>query len=180
MSKILSAGLVAGVSGRRMQRLAVLILLLVSALTFTGGASAALRIGVADDLGRSPDQSVWFLDSLGELGMSENRITVNFDPAAPTTIRTSGSSISTFRSQLYAVFARSSRCLPPGRRRSPRTPTQRSSTPSTSRSCTQIPHRRRLHHRQRAQPAALLAAAVRELGTKCLRRLVLQAARRVL
>ena len=69
-----------------MQRLAVLACLLVSALTFTGGASAALRIGVADDLGRSPDQSGWFLDSLGELGMSENRITVNFDPSAPTTI----------------------------------------------------------------------------------------------
>jgi hypothetical protein len=67
-------------------RLAVVFALLVSALAFTGGASAALRIGVADDLGRAPDQSVWFLDSLGELGMSENRITVNFDPAAPTTI----------------------------------------------------------------------------------------------
>ena len=53
---------------------------------FAGGASAALRTGVADDLGRYPDQSVWFLDNLGELGMSENRITVNFDPAAPTTI----------------------------------------------------------------------------------------------
>jgi hypothetical protein len=67
-------------------RLAVLFALLVSALTFTGGASAALRIGVADDFGRSPDQSVWFLDNLGELGMSENRITVSFDPAAPSTI----------------------------------------------------------------------------------------------
>jgi hypothetical protein len=67
-------------------RLAVLFVVLVLALTLAGGASAALRIGVADDLGRSPDQSVWFLDSLGELGMSENRITVNFDPAAPTTI----------------------------------------------------------------------------------------------
>ena len=67
-------------------RLAVLFALLVSALAFSGGASAALRIGVADDLGRSPDQSAWFLDSLGELGMSENRITVNFDSAAPTTI----------------------------------------------------------------------------------------------
>ena len=65
MSKILSAGLVAGLSRRRMQRLAVLACLLVSALTFTGGASAALRIGVADDLGRSPDQSGWFLNSLG-------------------------------------------------------------------------------------------------------------------
>ena len=70
----------------RMQRLAVLVVLFVSALTFTGGASAALRVGVADDLGRYPDQSVWFLDNLGELGMSENRISVGFDPAAPTTI----------------------------------------------------------------------------------------------
>jgi hypothetical protein len=67
-------------------RIALLFALFVPALTFTGGASAALRVGVADDLGRSPDQSAWFLDSLGELGMSENRITVNFDPAAPTTI----------------------------------------------------------------------------------------------
>ena len=72
-------------SSRRLQGLAVLTLV-VSALTFTGGASAALRIGVADDLGRSPDQTAWFLDSLGELRMTENRITVNFDPAAPTTI----------------------------------------------------------------------------------------------
>jgi hypothetical protein len=69
-----------------MQRLAVLFALLISALTFTGGASAALRIGVADDLGRSADQSLWFLDSLGELGMSENRVSVSFDAAAPTTI----------------------------------------------------------------------------------------------
>jgi hypothetical protein len=71
---------------RRLQRLAVLFALFVSALTFAGGASAALRVGVADDLGRYPDQSVWFLDSLGELGMSENRISVGFDTAAPTTI----------------------------------------------------------------------------------------------
>ena len=47
-------------------------------------------------------------------------------------------------------------------------------------SCPQIPDRQGLHHRQRAQPASLLAAAVRELGPKCLGRLVLQAARCVL
>jgi hypothetical protein len=73
-------------SRRRIRRLAVLFVVVVSALTITGGASAALRVGVADDLGRYPDQSVWFLDNLGELGMSENRISVGFDPAAPTTI----------------------------------------------------------------------------------------------
>ena len=117
---------------RRMQRLAILFALLVSALTFTGGASAALRTGVADDLGRYPDQSVWFLDSLGELGMTENRISVGFDPAAPTTIPTSGSSISTSRSPLFAVFARSSRCPPRRRRRSPRIRTHRFSTRSTA------------------------------------------------
>ena len=118
-----------------MQRLAILFALLVSALTFTGGAFAALRTGVADDLGRYPDQSVWFLDSLGELGMTENRISVGFDPAAPTTIPTSGSSISTFRSPpLFAVFARSSRCPPRRRRRSPRIRTHRFSTRSTWRS----------------------------------------------
>jgi hypothetical protein len=69
-----------------MQRLAVLLAMLVSALGLSGGASAALRVGVADDLGLGAEQTPWFFDSLGELGMSENRISVNFDTTAPTTI----------------------------------------------------------------------------------------------
>ena len=70
-----------------MQRLAVLLAMLVSTLGLAGGASAALRVGVADDFGLGVDQTPWFFDSLGELGMSENRVSVNFDTTAPTTIQ---------------------------------------------------------------------------------------------
>lgn len=70
-----------------MQRLAVLLAMLVSALALAGGASAALRVGVADDLGLAAEHTPWFFDSLGELGMSENRVSVNFDASAPTTIQ---------------------------------------------------------------------------------------------
>jgi hypothetical protein len=69
-----------------MHRFAAVFALVASALTFTGGASAALRVGVADDFGLHAQNSPWFFDSLGELGMSENRVTVNFDTAAPTAI----------------------------------------------------------------------------------------------
>jgi hypothetical protein len=69
-----------------MHRFAAALAVLASALTFAGGASAALRVGVADDLGLHAENSPWFFDSLGELGMSENRVTVNFDTSAPTTI----------------------------------------------------------------------------------------------
>ncbi|HEU4942358.1 MAG TPA: hypothetical protein VFT18_03780 [Gaiellaceae bacterium] len=70
-----------------MQRAAALLALLASALTITGGASAALRVGVADDFGTNADQTTWFFDHLGELGMTENRVSVNFDAANPTTIQ---------------------------------------------------------------------------------------------
>jgi hypothetical protein len=59
----------------------------VAALVLAGGASAELRIGVADDLGFHADTSAWFFDSLGELGMKENRVSVPFDATAPTTIQ---------------------------------------------------------------------------------------------
>jgi hypothetical protein len=70
-----------------MQRRAVLLALLVSALTFTGGASGALRVGVADDYGTHTEHSPWFFDHFGELGMTENRLSVSFDTANPTTIQ---------------------------------------------------------------------------------------------
>lgn len=70
-----------------MRRAAALVALLVSVLVSAGGASAALRVGVADDLGTHADQSAWFFDHLGELGLSENRVSVGFDAANPTTIQ---------------------------------------------------------------------------------------------
>src|SRR3712207_960191 len=69
-----------------MSRLAPLFACLATALTLVGEASGALRIGVADDLGLAPDLNAWFFDSLGELGMSENRVSVPFDASTPTTI----------------------------------------------------------------------------------------------
>lgn len=69
-----------------MPRFAVALAIFASVLTFSGGASAALRVGVADDFGIHTENSPWFFDSLGELGMSENRVTVNFDTADPMMI----------------------------------------------------------------------------------------------
>ena len=70
-----------------MPRLAVVLALLASTLALTGSSTAALRVGVADDLGTHGDQSSWFFDHLGELGMTENRVSVSFDASAPTTIQ---------------------------------------------------------------------------------------------
>jgi hypothetical protein len=60
---------------------------LAASLLLAGNASAELQIGVADDLGYHADLSTWFFDSLGELGMRENRVSVPFDASAPTTIQ---------------------------------------------------------------------------------------------
>ena len=70
-----------------MQRAAALVAVLVSALGLAGGASAAIRIGVADDFGVDTVNTPWFFDHLGELGMTENRVSVNFDAANPATIQ---------------------------------------------------------------------------------------------
>ncbi|HEV3478693.1 MAG TPA: hypothetical protein VG144_04520 [Gaiellaceae bacterium] len=64
-----------------------LVCCLAAAFLAAGSASAEVRIGVADDLGIHGDQSEWFFDNLGELGMTENRVFVPFDPAEPTTIQ---------------------------------------------------------------------------------------------
>jgi hypothetical protein len=58
-----------------------------ASLVLAGTASADLQIGVADDLGFHADQSAWFFDSLGDLGMQENRVSVPFDAAEPTVIQ---------------------------------------------------------------------------------------------
>jgi hypothetical protein len=70
-----------------MHRLLALVAVLVSAAAFAGGASAALRVGVADNLALATEHTPWFFDSLSELGMTENRIAVGFDATDPTTIQ---------------------------------------------------------------------------------------------
>jgi hypothetical protein len=59
----------------------------VASLVLAGNAFADLQIGVADDLGLEADRSAWFFDSLGDVGMQENRVSVPFDASAPTTIQ---------------------------------------------------------------------------------------------
>ena len=63
----------------------VLTAAILSALALTGSASA-MDVGVVDDYGVAPANSPTFFDALGGLGMRENRITISWDPAAPTTI----------------------------------------------------------------------------------------------
>ena len=57
-----------------------------AALALAGSATADLDLGVVDDgaRGAEPDG---FLSRLSDLGLSEVRVTVAWDPAAPTTIR---------------------------------------------------------------------------------------------
>jgi hypothetical protein len=57
-----------------------------AALAFAGAASST-TFGVADDAGKyADDAGVGFFSMLNDLGMTENRIAVFWDPANPTTI----------------------------------------------------------------------------------------------
>jgi hypothetical protein len=68
-----------------MRLLRALTASLVGALVLAGNASA-IDVGVVDDYGIAPENAPWFFDSLAELGMRENRISIPWDPEAPTTI----------------------------------------------------------------------------------------------
>lgn len=70
-----------------MTRLAALTLAAVcAALALVGPAAAELQIGVVEDGVRGAEPAP-FLDRMSDVGMSEVRVTVSWDPAAPTTIR---------------------------------------------------------------------------------------------
>ena len=59
---------------------------LLSALALTGSA-AGVTYGVADDTGKyADDGGAAFFTSLRNVGMTENRMAVMWDPAHPTTI----------------------------------------------------------------------------------------------
>src|ERR687887_2185840 len=59
---------------------------LLCALAFAGSASSTV-FGVADDAGKyAEDGGASFFSSLNDLGMTENRVAVTWDPASPTTI----------------------------------------------------------------------------------------------
>jgi hypothetical protein len=69
-----------------MAKLAAAAASLLAALVFTGAASSTV-FGVADDAGKyADDGGANFFSMLNDLGMTENRIAVFWDPARPTTI----------------------------------------------------------------------------------------------
>jgi hypothetical protein len=73
--------------GDHMRRPALLTALLLLALVLPGAGGAALAVGVTDDSGRdSTDGGASFLGRLGDVGLTENRISVVWNPDAPATI----------------------------------------------------------------------------------------------
>jgi hypothetical protein len=75
-------------SGRTlMRKISILACVLVAAAVFCGRASATVQVGVTEDAGKSDDGGVWFFSTLRDLGMTQNRITIAWDPSAPMTIR---------------------------------------------------------------------------------------------
>jgi hypothetical protein len=70
-----------------MNKLAAALAGALASLAFAGTAHAETTFGVADDAGKHADDGgVAFCALLGDLGMAENRMTVQWDPANPTTI----------------------------------------------------------------------------------------------
>src|ERR671933_2059858 len=69
-----------------MRNLAAALACALAALVFAGAASST-TFGVADDAGKYADDSgAGFFSMLNDLGMTENRMAVFWDPANPTTI----------------------------------------------------------------------------------------------
>jgi hypothetical protein len=70
-----------------MKRIAVTFALACAALALAGPAQAALTIGVADDhpIGQ-PDSGAAFFTVMNDVGLSEVRLSVNWDATQPTTI----------------------------------------------------------------------------------------------
>jgi hypothetical protein len=56
-----------------------------AALAYAGVASAGLEVGVTEDAGKSGNGATFFA-ALGDVGLKVNRISVDWNPAAPTTI----------------------------------------------------------------------------------------------
>ena len=56
-----------------------------AALVFSGSASANVSFGITEDVGALSDPAM-FYSTLNDLGATENRIAISWDPAQPTTI----------------------------------------------------------------------------------------------
>jgi hypothetical protein len=70
-----------------MKRVAAVFACALTALAVAIPASADLSVGVADDGGKlAADGGAWFISQLKAAGLQENRITISWNPDAPTTI----------------------------------------------------------------------------------------------
>ena len=70
-----------------MKKLAPVVLLGL-ALAFAGAARADVQYGVAEDAGKyANDGGAAFFTTLGDLGMTQNRIAIFWDATEPTTIQ---------------------------------------------------------------------------------------------
>src|SRR5207237_202376 len=71
-----------------MKKLAVTFALACACLAFASPAGAALNVGVVDDqpMGQ-PDSGAAFFVLMNDVGLREIRLTLKWDPAAPTTIQ---------------------------------------------------------------------------------------------
>jgi hypothetical protein len=66
---------------------AVAALFSLCAMLVLAGAASATTFGVTDDAGKyANDSGARFFSTLNDLGMNENRVTVQWDPTRPTTI----------------------------------------------------------------------------------------------
>jgi hypothetical protein len=68
-----------------MKRITSLIALLCAAGALTGAARAGISIGVSEDRARGVDP-VAFFATLGDVGLTQNRASLTWDPAAPNVI----------------------------------------------------------------------------------------------
>src|SRR5437016_8972167 len=70
------------------KKVAALLLLLSFALGSAAAARADVQFGVTEDAGKyAPDGGAAFFSMLGDLGMTQNRIVVYWNPAEPATIQ---------------------------------------------------------------------------------------------
>ena len=68
-----------------MTRITSLIACACTALALAGGAQGGLSVGVSEDRGKQTDAAAFFA-TLTDVGLSENRASVIWDPSQPTTI----------------------------------------------------------------------------------------------
>ena len=146
----------------------------LGALLLAPAAAADIRVGAADDHPKaSPEVAARFYDAMKDVGLTENRITLLWDSAHPTTINGQDNLAggdpgrAGRRSPHHAGHLSGAR---EGAHRVARRPRQVRRLRSTRRA--DVPDGQGLHHRQRAEQVAVLAAAVQpERHPRRLRRL---------